>query len=152
FDDSGSVRGAVGAFFDVTERKRLEEALRERAELLELASEAILVRDATGTIHFWNAGAESLYGWSREEAVGRNIHDLLGTDLAIRDEFNQVLESDSRWQGNLHHLTKDKREIVVASRQARKMNSALILEINRDITSQKLAEEALRRNDRLAAM
>src|SRR6185437_11954280 len=67
FDDSGNVRGAVGAFFDVTERKHLEDALRERAELLELASEAIIVRDASGTIHFWNAGAEALYGWSREE-------------------------------------------------------------------------------------
>ncbi|HXE09168.1 MAG TPA: PAS domain S-box protein [Acidobacteriaceae bacterium] len=152
FDDSGNVRGAVGAFFDVTERKHLEETLRERAELLELASEAIIVRDSAGTIHFWNAGAEALYGWPREEAVGRNIHQLLGTGLDVKDEFNAALEGDERWQGNLHHCTKDGREIIVASRQARKKNSALILEINRDITSQRLAEEALRRNDRLAAM
>jgi len=152
FDDGGNVRGAVGAFFDVTERKHLEDTLRERAELLELASEAIMVRDSVGTIHFWNAGAETLYGWSREEAIGRNAHELLGTDPAVRSEFAQVLKSGERWEGNLHHKTKDGREIVVACRQARKMHSTLILEINRDITSQRLAEEALRRSDRFAAM
>lgn len=152
FDDSGNVRGAVGAFFDVTDRKHMEEALRERAELLELASEAIMVRDSAGTIHFWNAGAETLYGWSRDEAVGRNAHALLGTDPAVRAEFAEVLKSGERWEGNLRHTTKDGREIIVASRQARQMHSALILEINRDITSQQLAEEALRRSDRFAAM
>jgi len=152
FDELGNVRGAVGAFFDVTERKQMEETLRERAELLELASEAIMVRDATGTIHFWNAGAEALYGWTREEAVGQSAHKLLGTDPAIRAEFAEALARGERWQGNLNHRTKDGREIVVACRQARKAGSPLILEINRDITSQRLAEEALRRNDRLAAM
>src|SRR6185437_2947513 len=144
FDEAGGVRGAVGAFFDVTDRKRLEEALRERAELLELASEAIMVRDSAGIIHFWNAGAEALYGWSREEAVGRNAHTLLGTDPDVRAEFAAVLDSGERWHGNLHHRTKDGREIIVACRQAQKKNSSLILEINRDITSQRLAEEALR--------
>ena len=152
FDDAGNVRGAVGAFFDVTERKHMEDTLRERAELLELASEAIMVRDSDGTIRFWNAGAESLYGWAREEAIGRNIHSLLGTSTAQTEEFTAALAASGRWDGNLHHRTRDGRELVVASRQARKLNSTLILEINRDITSQRLAEEALRRNDRLAAM
>jgi PAS domain S-box-containing protein len=152
FNDSGQVRGAVGAFFEVTERRYMEEALRERAEMLELASEAIMVRDSSGTIHFWNAGAEALYGWNREEAVGRNAHSLLGTDPVVRAEFAEALKNGERWQGNLHHRTKDGREIVVACRQAPKKNSALILEINRDITSQRIAEEALRRSDRLAAM
>jgi len=152
FDDTGNVRGAVGAFFDVTERKHLEDTLRERAELLELASEAIMVRDFAGTIHFWNAGAEALYGWSREEAIGRNVRELFCTEPNLYEEFGAALEDSGRWEGNLRHRAKDGREIVVASRQARKMHSALVLEINRDITSQQLAEEALRRSDRFAAM
>src|SRR5579875_2711152 len=78
FDDAGLVRGAVGAFVDVTERKRLDDALRERAELLELASEAIMVRDRGGAIRFWNAGAEALYGWKRDEVLGRDQKQLLG--------------------------------------------------------------------------
>ena len=78
FDETGNVRGAVGAFFDVTERKRMDDALRERAELLELASEAIMVRDKHGAIRFWNAGAETLYGWKREQVLGRDQKELLG--------------------------------------------------------------------------
>jgi len=153
FDEHNNVRGAVGAFFDVTLRKKMEEDLRERAELLELASEAILVRDAAGTISFWNAGAESLYGFKRDEAIGRNAHELLRTKFPVDHEtFARTLAANGHWEGNLTHCTKDGREVVVASRQALRVNSELILEINRDITAQLLAEEALRRNDRLAAM
>ncbi len=153
FDESGAVRGAVGAFFDVTERKRMEDTLRERAELLELASEAIMVRDSLGTIHFWNAGAEAMYGWTREEAMGRSAHLLLGTELVggVRS-IAEGLKSSGRWEGNLKQRRKDGAELVVASRHAVQKDSSAVLEINRDITAQSLAEEALRRNDRLAAM
>jgi PAS domain S-box-containing protein len=153
FDEAGGVRGAVAAFFDVTEHKQMEETLRERVELLELASEAIMVRDSDGTIQFWNAGAESLYGWRREEARGRVSHELLATKFPVpREEIAAALASSGRWEGNLTHRTKDGREVVVACRQALKRNSSLVLEISRDITSQLVTEEALRRNDRLAAM
>jgi PAS domain S-box-containing protein len=153
FDEFGGVRGAIGAFFDVTERKHMDDALRERAELLELASEAIMVRDTSGTIRFWNAGAETLYGWTREEAVGQNAHTLLSTELpggiaAIAD----ALKTRGRWEGNLKQRRRDGYELVVASRHAVQIGSTTVLEINRDITAQMLSEEALRRNDRLAAM
>lgn len=153
FDPQGKVRGAVGAFFDVTERKHMEYTLRERAELLDLASEAIMVRDSSGTIRFWNAGAEALYEWRRDEVFGLNAHQLLATQFPISEEQIAAELIEKRyWEGNLVQRSKSGREIVVASRQALQLNSALVLEINRDITSQILAEEALRRNDRLTAM
>jgi PAS domain S-box-containing protein len=153
FDEFGDVRGAVGAFFDVTERKRLEDTLRERAELLDLATEAIMVRDSSGKIRFWNAGAEALYEWRREEVSGLNARELLSTKFPMPEEdIAATLASKGRWEGNLIQRSKNGREIVVASRQALKLNSALVLEINRDITSQLVVEEALRRNERLAAM
>lgn len=153
FDDTGSIRGAVGAFFDVSERRYMEETLRERAELLDLATEAIMVRDFDGSIRFWNAGAEELYGWSRDEAMGASSHELLGTKFPTsKEDIDRVLSDKGRWEGNLTHRSKTGRQIVVASRQAIKLDSSLVLEINRDITSQLIAEEALRRNDRLAAM
>src|ERR1700728_3634931 len=63
-----------------TEELRQSEAHhRERAELLELATEAIIVRDFQGAIRFWNSGAEALYGWRSDEVVGCNIHQLLRT-------------------------------------------------------------------------
>lgn len=153
FDESGRIRGAVGAFFDITEQKQMEERLRERAELLELASEAIMVRDWFGAIHFWNAGAEALYGWTREEAMGKNAHSLLATKWPVSVEaMRETLSSAGRWDGNLVHQCKDGREVVVASRQAITPNGTMVFEINRDITTQLKAEEALRRNERLAAM
>ena len=56
------------------ELREREVAFRTRAELLDLASEAIIVRDLSGKIQFWSAGAESLYGWTREEAIGQDLH------------------------------------------------------------------------------
>ncbi|HEY4355625.1 MAG TPA: ATP-binding protein [Acidobacteriaceae bacterium] len=153
FDDKGDVRGAVGAFFDVTERRRMEDALRERAELLELASEAIMVRDPSGKIYFWNAGAETLYGWTRQEAIGQNAHVLLHTDVAGGVQvISSALDESGRWEGNLRQRRSDGSEVIVASRHAVHIGSAVVLEINRDITAQMQAEDALRRNERLAAM
>src|ERR1700734_2036036 len=67
FYDSGNVRGAVGALIDITERKRMEQILTQRADLLDLASEAIVVRDLNGNVQVWNPGATELYGWRPEE-------------------------------------------------------------------------------------
>lgn len=156
FDASGNVRGAVGALIDITGRKAMEQALRERAELMDLASEAIIVRDLSGIVRFWNAGAAALYGWTSEEAVGRDLHELLQTVFPVpRDEIEFTLVQGMRWEGNLIQLTKDGREIVVACRksfQRNGNNSGAVLEICRDITAQLQSEEALRRSDKLAAM
>jgi PAS domain S-box-containing protein len=153
FDEEGNVRGAVGAFFDMTERRKLDDALRERADLLELASEAIMVRSKDGTIRFWNAGAEALYGWKREEAVGKNAHELLATELeGGLPALRAALQSSGRWEGNLKQRTKSGSDVVVASRHAVQDDTDVVLEINRDITAQMFSEEALRRNERLAAM
>src|SRR6201996_8971114 len=54
-----------------------EKQLRQRADLLDLASEAIMVRDLDGILQFWNSGAEAFYGWNRDEVLGRNVHQLL---------------------------------------------------------------------------
>lgn len=156
FGENGKVRGAVGAFFDVTGQKQLENLLRERADLLELATEAIIVRDLEGVLQFWNAGAEALYGWRRDEVLGRNIHEVLRTsfpaDFSGSGGGESALAGNGRWQGNLTQITREGHEIVVASRQALKADGGAILEINRDITAQLRAEDALRKTERLAAM
>jgi PAS domain S-box-containing protein len=133
------------------------EELKERADLLDLATEAIMVRDMAGIVQFWNTGAEELYGWRRDEVLGRDIHALLGTRRAsMNGNSASALFDEGRWEGNLIQATRDGREIIVASRQAIKSNGdggpAAILEINRDITSTLQTEEALRKAERLAAM
>lgn len=153
FDGDGRVHGAVGAFVDVSDRKRMEDLLRERADLLELASEAILVRDLNGVVQFWNAGAEALYGWPRHEVLGKPVHQILETESPVDlGRIETALMTHGRWDGNLIQQTREGEEVIVASRQVFKKETGSILEINRDITAQMRAEEVLRRTEKLAAM
>jgi two-component system, NtrC family, sensor kinase len=133
------------------------QALSESAELLELASDAIMVLDANARVRYWNSGAESLYGWKRAEVLGRNVREVLRTEYTtdLRD-IEASLTTAGKWEGNLVHHARDGRQLVMASRQVGKLDSAgnitAVLEINRDITARLQAEEALRRAERLAAM
>jgi PAS domain S-box-containing protein len=153
FDEYGAVRGAVGAFVDVSQRKQMEHMLRERADLLELATEAIVVRDHKGTVQYWNAGAESLYGWSRKEVIGKSMHEILKTSFPVPYEhIESTLVSSGFWDGNLVQETRDGNRVTVACRKAYNRDRKVILEINRDITARLQAEEALRQTEKLAAM
>ncbi len=130
-----------------------EDQLRERADLLELATEAIFVRDLNGILLYWNSGAEALYGWKREDILGKPIHSVLKTIFPV--DIGQVQDQLSRtgkWNGSLVQVTRDGHEVTVACRKALKADGNAILEINRDITAQLKAEDALRKTERLAAM
>jgi PAS domain S-box-containing protein len=153
FDDSGNSRGSVGAFVDITESKRLDDELRQRGELLGMASEAIMVRGINGELQYWSSGAESVYGWHREEILGRDLHQVLQTEFPIPSaEIEAALIETGSWAGNLRQWTKDGREITVACRKSYNRERSAILETNRDISAQLIAEEALRENEKLAAM
>jgi len=127
----------TGVCMDVTDEHRLNEQLRQQAELLELSHDAIIVRNDRGEIIYWNSGAEDLYGWHREEVIGRNIHDTLSTQTP-REEFTRALDLHGYWAGQLRHITKDGRHIVVDSRHLlvhRGDGEKVVLETNHDITS-----------------
>jgi PAS domain S-box-containing protein len=135
------------------ELRKSEAEFRIRAELIEVASEAIIVRDGAGRIQFWNSGAENLYGWRREEAIGRYIHILLQTVFPVPfREVELALQEQRWWQGNLTQKTKDGSEIVVACRKSMNQEGDAVLEVCRDITTQLQAEKTLRETERLAAM
>jgi len=133
---------------EVTGRRRVEEVLREQAALLNLAHDAIFVRDLESRILFWNPGAQDAYGWSAKEAKGHVTHDLLQTKFPIPLEaIDAVLREKGEWNGELRHTTRGGKEIVVASRWSLRRDEGgkptAILEINRDITERKRAAEAL---------
>jgi PAS domain S-box-containing protein len=110
--------GVVPAREDVTVRKQAEEVLPGQAELLNLAQDAIIVRDPHSTITFWNCGAERLYGWNATEALGRVTHDLLQTRFLVPlADIDACLQRDGIWSGELVHTTRDGRQLVVESHQ-----------------------------------
>lgn len=152
-DAHGEVIGIQGLQWDVTEQKRAEERIRAQAELLDLAQEAILVRDLQGRIQYWNKGAERIYGWNAQEALGRSASELFASHS---DEFHQRLEDlwrQGQWQGELRHLTKDRREVIVISRWSLVRDAAgqakAILVIDTDITEKKQLEAQFLRAQRL---
>jgi PAS domain S-box-containing protein len=117
----------------------------EKATLLDLANDAIFTKDPNGAISYWNQGAERLYGWTAEQALGRNHAELLDTTFPI--PLSEI-EKQEVWEGELTHSTRDGRRIVVASRWTSLRNQVGELtgwmEINTDITARKLAENAAR--------
>jgi PAS domain S-box-containing protein len=135
------------------ELRRREEQFRTRAELLDLATEAIMERGVDGEVLFWNAGAERLYGWRYDEILGKDIHTVLRTTFPVpREEIDAALRDRRVWHGNLLQKKKDGTDVIVACRKTMNHEGEAILEVNRDITSQLLAEEALREAEKLAAM
>ena len=126
--------------------------LREQADLLETTHDAIFVRNLNDVITFWNRGAEELYGWPREEAIGRVSHELIRTVFpAPLQSIKATLIRDNRWEGELVHTKRDGTEVTVASRWSLQRNRAgrplAILETNNDVTERKRAEDALRRSE-----
>ena len=93
--------------------------LEGQVRLLDLACDAILVRDMDRAITFWNRGAEELYGWTKGEAMGRTVHELLKTEYPgpIEDIEAEVLRT-GRWEGELGHFKRDGSRVVMASHWA----------------------------------
>jgi len=164
-----SERTQIGEAFQSNEKllseveatnERLEERVKERtreleqktaqlanqAKMLDLANDAIFVRSPDSGVIYWNEGAERLYGWTKEEALGKSTQELLQTEFLT--DVSEILGLD-RWEGELRHKRRDGAQIVVASRWTtlRDNDGKPIgwLEINTDITSRRRAEDAARR-------
>jgi PAS domain S-box-containing protein len=124
----------------------MDNTLESQAGLLDLAHDAIIVRNLAGQISYWNHGAETVYGWSKDQAIGAVIHDLLQT--VFPEPFANIektLLQTRCWEGQLRHTVRDGGLVTVSSRwvvRDAEAGQIEILEINRDITAQKRAEEA----------
>lgn len=139
------------------ERKRAEQKISEQAALLDVATDAILVRDLDNQILFWNKGAERLYGWKTLEAVGKNVLDLLdGEQQAKLKQVQKILLQNGEWQGELHQLTKDDKEVIVESRwtlvRDEEGQPKSILVVNTDITQKKQLEAQFLRAQRMESI
>ncbi|MGC1393134.1 MAG: PAS domain S-box protein, partial [Coleofasciculaceae cyanobacterium] len=139
------------------ERKQAEQKIREQAALLDIATDAIIVRDLDHKIIFWNKGAERLYGWQATDILGKNCQELLykgksvQLETALKAIFNQ-----GQWQGELPQTTQDGKNLIVESRwtlvydQAKQPKS--ILSVSTDITEKKQLESQFLRAQRMESI
>jgi PAS domain S-box-containing protein len=100
---------------DITQRKLGEERIAEQAALLDEARDAILVRNLDETIVYWNKGAELLYGWTADEAIGQNAQELLFREIPPQfEEAQRIVAETGHWTGDLNQVKKDGRAIIVS--------------------------------------
>jgi two-component system CheB/CheR fusion protein len=146
------IDGVVITFVDISERRQVEEALRaseqhlrQEMRLVELSREPIFVWDFDGGIVEWNRGSEELYGYTREEALGRPKDRLLATSIpgSSFDQLKISLLDNGSWSGELEQQTKDGRRVMVESRieLVSMEGRRLVLESTRDVTERKQWEK-----------
>jgi PAS domain S-box-containing protein len=139
-----SATGVVMTFEDITTQKATESALLRHARLVEQVHEAVVVWDWERGISFWNRGAEELYGYTADEALGRTSHELLQSGFpAGRDAVRAALERDGEWSGDLRRRQRDGTRIVVDAKLTLVGHGidAVVVEAGRDVTSRRRAED-----------
>lgn len=147
----------TGFIRDITERKQTENRLREQARLLDLAQDAIMVRDMGDRIEFWNHGAEKLYGWTAVEVHGKPASSFLHEEPPSTAITAKIAVTESgKWSGECKHLRKDGDSVTVRSRWTLVRDESgvpqSILIINTDVTEQKKIEEQFLRAQRLESI
>ena len=145
-DDAGVLRGFAKVTHDISEQMKSEDLLRDQALILDLANDAIFIRDAEDRVTYWNQGAERLYGWSKEEALGHVTHNLLKTKFpAALSDIQAQLLAEGFWKGELIHTRRDGGIVTVDSnwtfRKDASNDQVSVLEMNFDITGRKKQEE-----------
>jgi PAS domain S-box-containing protein len=142
-------------FFDITERKKLEKKIYTQSSLLEQVHNAIITIDFNNNILSWNKYAETLYQWTREEAVGKNIIDLLAPEelKGVAKTNFENLYLDGHWEGRFDVKRKDNTPVTVhiINSYLKDMNGTNIgfIGISTDISEQIKAEKALKDNEEL---
>ncbi|WP_019499681.1 response regulator [Pseudanabaena sp. PCC 6802] len=141
---------------ELVEREHAERKIREQATLLDIATDAIFVRDLDHRILFWNRGAERLYGWTATEAIAQKASDLLREDASLIPEITQTVVERGEWHGELHKFTKAGNEVIVEGRWTLVRNEAgqpkFILTVNTDITDKKNLEAQFYHAQRLESL
>ena len=157
YDAEGRISGHFGIQRDVTERKRVEEKNREQAALLDIATDAIIVRDLEDQVLFWNKGAERVYGWTKDDILGRKaVERIYRQHSTLYEEARALLLQKGEWRGEMPQVTKDGKEIIVESHATlmrdRDGKPQSILFVNTDITERKQLERQFLRTQRMESI
>lgn len=152
-----AVRRAVNEADERTRRKEAEEQMREQAALLDIDPDAIIVRDMDDRILFWSKGAEHLYGWTKEEAIGKKIQDLhfRATSGQYQDASHMLLQK-GKWIGEWTHITKEGKYVQVDSHWTlvhdQKGKPKSVYMVNTNVTEKKKIEAQFLRAQRMESV
>lgn len=142
---------------DVTERESHKAKLREQSAVLDQVRDAIHMCDLEGRVLYWNQGAEQLYGWSPQDALGRLVTELrIPVDVEGSEQAIRLTLERGDWSGELLHRTRHGREVLVEERRTlirddeETPRAQLVFEI--DVTDRKKTEELHRRSQRLESI
>ena len=158
YNENGQPIRMIGTTRDISERKQNEQKIYEQAALLDIATDGIFVRDFQAQIVFWNHGAERIYGWERQEVLGKNTKDIFYDSTSHEQEIialKTVVTSGS-WEGELRKRTQSNQLIIVQSRWTLMLDTdgqpKSILTVDTDITKNKQREEQSLRAQRMESI
>ncbi len=158
-DETGKVIMLIPEGRDISDRKAAEQKIQEQATLLDIATDAIIVRDLQHHIQFWNKGAESIYGWSAAEAIGQSTSQFFCPEASLQPAMTEALTTvvaTGSWQGELHKITKAGKKIVIQSRWTLVRDEAghpqSILSVDTDVTEKQMLEQQFLRAQRLESL
>ena len=147
----------VTSFSDITRRKEAEDKIARQAQLLDITTDAILVKDLEETILYCNRSVEQIYGWTKEELIGKTANELLYQEISSElEKAHRKVVATGSWQGELNKVTASGKNIIVASRwtlvRDEAGNPESILTVDTDITEKKQLENQFLRTQRLESL
>jgi len=144
YDRERKLQGVFAAARDVTERKQAEQELSEKARLLDLSNDAIIVHDLDERISSWNKGAEELYGWTSEAVIGKHLDALLQMEFPKpMEEILAQLQSEGQFSGEVVQIARDGRRMRSLCRWVLDRGTKSILTSYTDITERRKLEDSL---------
>ena len=157
-DASGTIVGASSIKRDISERKRALETAARLAAIVESSDDAIVSKSLDGTVLTWNGAAERMYGYTREEMVGRSIYELIPEEL--KPEEHRILERVGRGEHVAHYETLRRRRngskvaISLSLSPIRDASGIIVAasSVQRDMSERKVAEEAMRQASKMEAI
>ncbi|HUX22765.1 MAG TPA: PAS domain S-box protein [Spirochaetia bacterium] len=158
FDDSGQFTRYVGIVQDISERYAAEEQIREQAELLDVASDIIIVTDIENHIRYWNRSAERTFGVLRDSALGTELFSIVpaAEDEVQLNEISAVVLSAGEWSGEIHPVRTDGAELTLSVRLTAILNEAGetkgIMAVATDVTERRAIERQLLRAQRMESL
>jgi PAS domain S-box-containing protein len=140
-----------GIYRDITERKKIEEALRREAFIFENLYDAVIITDLNGAIMNWNPAATRMFGFTKDEILNKQIYFLNKSESKFIEKMISSVEKDGKWTGEISFEKKDGTsgisETIISPFLDSRSEKIALVSVNKDITNRKRSEEELKESE-----